>query len=177
MKKLLLLFMVAFMICIIRVDAITEDELYTKLTQEYTVNGATFKATDTQKNLIKTYLKQYEVNSTDADYIVTKLEEVFNVLKTSGKTSFYNLSAKDKKKIVDLVAEVAANTSVDVAIVDGELKVYVPGTNKGEVFYETPVNPITTGEMAQTNRTLIMASLGIFTVIGMALAFRKIRNA
>ena len=168
------LFIVVFMICIVRVDAISEDELYTKLTQEYVVNGATFRPTDSQKNLIKRYLDQYDVSSEHANYIVGKLEEVFGVLKDSGKTSFYDMSTSEKQKVVDLVGEVATNTSVDVAVVDGELIVYEPGSNKTEVFYEAPVKPV---EVAQTSRTLIMAGLGIFTVVGFALALRKIRNA
>ena len=175
MKKIVFLFVLLFTVFITKVDAISEDELYNKLTQEYTVNGATFKATDTQKNLIRTYLDQYDVSSNDADTIVAKLEEVFNVLKVSGKTSFYDMSSSDKKKVVNLVKEVADSTSIDVAIVDGELIVYVPDTNKGEKFYVTPVNPV--NEVVQTNRTLIMAGLGMITVIGLALAFRKIRDA
>ena len=175
MKKYVLLCVLLFTVFIIRVDAISEDTLYNKLTQEYNVNGVTFKANDVQKNLIRTYLDQYDISSNDADIIVAKLEEVFNVLRTSGKTSFYKMSSSDKRKIVALVSEVANSTSVDVAIVDNELIVYVPDTNKGEKFYVTPVHPI--NEVAQTNRTLVIAGLGMFTVIGMALAFRKIRNA
>ena len=176
MKKFLV-FMIAFIIGLTNVKAITETELLERITKSYDVNGVTFSATDSQKVLVERYLNQYEVSSKDADYIVSKLEEVFNVLKVSGKKSFYDLSAADKKKIVSLVADVATNTSVDVAIVSGKLVVYLPNTNKGEVFYETPIHPIANGEITQTNRTLVISGLGVFTVIGMTLAFRKIRNA
>ncbi len=176
MKKLLVLFLL-FIIGIANVKAISESELLNRLTKPYTVNGATFQATDEQKVLIERYLNQYEVSSTDADYIVSKLEEVFNVLKNSGKTSFYDLSSRDKQKIISLVADVATNTSVDCAIVDGSLVVYVPGSNRGEVFYEAPVNPTKTGKITQTNRTFTLFGVGMFAVIGMALVLRKIRNA
>ena len=63
------------------VHAMTEDELFSKLTQSYKVNGVTFQVTDSQKTLIERYLKQYDVSSEDADYIVSKMEAVFNVLK------------------------------------------------------------------------------------------------
>ena len=175
-KKLLVLLFI-FIFGITKVSAITESELLEKLTGKHEVNGVTFEATDSQKELIERYLDQYEVSNTDADYIVSKLEEVFNILESSGKTSFYDLSATEKQTIISLVADVASNTDVDVAIVDGELVVYVPGTNRGEEFYKTPVNPRENGEITQTNRTVVVAGLGIITVLGMALAFRKIRNA
>ena len=40
------------------IDAL--QELKSKLTQSYTVNGATFKATDSQKTAIEQYLNQYK---------------------------------------------------------------------------------------------------------------------
>ena len=176
MKKFLMLLLL-FVIGVANVKAISESELLDRLTKSYTVNGATFQATDEQKVLIERYLNQYEVSSTDADYIVAKLEEVFNVLKSSGKMSFYDLSASDKQKIISLVADVAANTSIDCAIVDGNLVVYVPGSNRGKVFYEAPVVPNKTGKITQTSGTLVLAGFGMFAVIGLALALRKIRNA
>ena len=176
MKRFLIL-IVLFIVGIVNVKAITESELLDRLTKSYTVNGATFRATDEQKVLIERYLNQYEVSETDADYIVGKLEEVFDILRKSGKTSFYKLSTSEKSKIVSLVADVASNTSVDCAIVDGKLVVYVPGSNRSEVFYETPVNPTKIGKITQTNRTVVIAGFGMFAVIGMALALRKIRNA
>ena len=176
MKKFLVL-LVLFIVGVVNVRAITESELLEKLTKSYTINGATFQATDEQKVLIERYLNQYEVSSAHADYIVGKLEEVLNVLKDSGEKSFYDLSNGDKQRIISLVADVAVNTSVDCAIVDGKLVVYVPDSNRGEVFYESPVNPVKTGKITQTNRTLIMAGFGLFAVIGMAFALRRVRDA
>lgn len=171
MKKLLVLVCV-FFIGLASVNAMSEKELKSKLTQSYTVNGATFKATDSQKTAIEQYLNQYKVSSSDADYIVSKLEEAFNVLKASGKTSFYKMSKTDKNKIIALVSDVATHTSVKVAIVKGNLVVYKPGTN--EIFYETPVNPVN-GDVVQTSRGLTVAVAGIISAIGIAIALRKVR--
>ena len=171
MKKFLVL-LVALSFGLTSVSAITEAELKEKLSQSYTVNGSTFKATDEEKTLIERYLDQYEVTSADADVIVAKLQAVFDVLENSGKKTFQELSDADKARVVALVADVDATDSIDCAIVDGVFIVYVPNTNKGRVFYESPVKPI-----AQTNRDLIVAGLGVISVIGMALAFRKVKNA
>lgn len=174
MKKLLLVIALVLAFGVTKTYAITESELYSKLTQEYEVNGVKFKATDAQKNLIKQYLDQYEVSSGDADYIVSKLEETFGILRNSGKKSFYDLSSSDKQTIIAIVADVSANTSLDCAIVDGELVVYQPDTNKTEVFYEAPVNPI-----AQTDSTstIVIASLGLVSLLGIGLALYKVKNA
>ena len=176
MKKVLLLVLL-FVIGVANVKAITESELLERLTKSYTVNGATFQATDEQKVLIERYLDQYDVSSAHADYIASILEEAIERLRASGKTSFYDLSASDKQRIIALVADVAANTSVDCAIVEGNLVVYVPGSNRAEVFYESPVTPTKVGKITQTNRTLVLSGFGLFSVIGIALALRKIRNA
>ncbi|MBR3162067.1 MAG: hypothetical protein IKF19_04985 [Bacilli bacterium] len=176
MKKLLIVVLL-FVIGVANVKAISESELLDRLTKSYTVNGATFQATDEQKVLIERYLDQYEVSSADADYIVAKLEEVFSVLRNSGKTSFYDLSSSEKQKIISLVADVAANTSIDCAIVNGNLVVYVPGSNRGKIFYESPVTPVKTGKITQTSGNLVLAGFGLFAVVGCALALRKIRNA
>lgn len=171
MKKLLVLVFALF-ISMTSVSAMSETQLKTKLTESKTINGVTFKASDSQKTAIEQYLNQYEVSSSDADYIVSKLNEAFNVLKASGKTSFYKMNKSDKNKIISLVSDVATNTSVKVAIVKGNLVVYKPGTN--EIFYETPINPVN-GDIVQTSRGLTIAIAGIISVIGIAIALKKVK--
>ena len=173
MKKCLVLLM-ALVFGLTSVSAMTEDELKEKLTQSYEVNGVVFKANDQQKTMIERYLEQYDVSSADADLIYSKLQAAFDILRASGKKSFYNLSSSDKNRIVALVGDVSANTSVNAAIVDGNLVVYVPGTPNGSVFYKAPVNPIA---QTDSNRSVIVAGLGLISLLGLALAFRKIKNA
>lgn len=171
MKKLLV-FVFAFFIGLVSVNAMSESELKTKLTQEYKVNGVTFKASDAQKTAMEQYLNQYNVSSSDADYIAGKLDEAFNVLRASGKTSFYKMSKADKNKIVALVSDVATHTSVKAAIIKNNLVVYKPGTS--DIFYETPINPIN-GDIVQTSRGLTVAVAGIISAIGIAIALRKVK--
>ena len=173
MKKCLVL-LAAVVFGLTSVSAMTEAELKEKLTQSYEVNGVTFQANDQQKVEIERYLNLYEVSSDDADYIYSKLQAALEILRASGKKSFYNLSSSDKNRIVALVADVTANTSVDAAIVDGLLVIYEPGTTSGTVFYKSPVNPIA---QTDSNRSVIVAGLGLISLLGLALAFRKIKNA
>ena len=174
MKKILV-FLAVLTFSLNTVNAMTEAELKEKLTQSRTVNGAKFEATDQEKTLIERYLNQYEVSSNDADYVVNKLNAVFDILKDSGKKTFQELSSADKQRIVAIVADVSANTDFDCAIVDGRFVLYVPNPdnpNEKEVFYKSPVKPI-----AQTNRDLLIAGLGIISALGIALAFKKVKNA
>ena len=171
MKKLLVFLFAAF-ISVTSVSAMSTKQLKAKLTDTYKVNGATFKASDAQKTAMEQYLNQYTVSKTDADYIAGKLDEAFNILKNSGKTSFYKMTKSDKNKIVALVSDVATHTSVKAAIVKNNLVVYKPGTN--EIFYETPINPIN-GDIVQTSRGLTVVIAGVISAIGIAIALRKVK--
>ena len=171
MKKLLVFLFAAF-ISVTSVSAMSTKQLKAKLTDTYKVNGATFKASDSQKTAMEQYLSQYTVSKAHADYIAGKLDEAFNVLRDSGKKSFYDMSKADKKKIVDLVSDVATNTSVKAAIVKNNLVVYKPGTN--DIFYETPIYPVN-GDIVQTSRGLTIVIAGIISVIGIAIALNRVK--
>ncbi len=174
MKKILLFLAVLF-VGITSTSAMTESELEAKLTKKYEVNGVTFQAKDSQKNLIKSYLKTYDISSSEADYISKKLDEAFDVLKKSGKKSFYDLSSADKKKIIALVADVSSNTSVKAAIEKIYLVVYKPNSN--EVFHKEPIYPTENGDIQQTSRNITLVVAGLISMAGIALAIKKIKNA
>ena len=171
MKKVLV-FLFALFISITSVSAMSEAKLKEKLTATYKVNGSTFKATDAQKTAMEQYLNQYNISSSDADYIAGKLDEAFNVLKNSGKKSFYDMTKADKDKIVALVSDVATHTSVKAAIVKNNLVVYKQGSS--DIFYETPINPVN-GDIVQTSRGLTVVFAGIISAIGIAIALKKVK--
>ena len=171
MKKILVFFFALF-VSVASVSAMSESKLIEKLSKEINVNGATYRISDSQKTALEQYLNQYDVSSSDADVIAEKFDAAFDILKNSGKKRFYDMSKSDKKKVVDLVTEVAETTSVKVAIVKDNLVVYKPGTT--EIFYETPINPIN-GDIVQTSRGLTVAIAGIISVIGLAIAMRKLK--
>ena len=171
MKKVLV-FIFALFISITSVSAMSEAKLKEKLTATYKVNGSTFKATDAQKTAMEQYLNQYDISSSDADYIAGKVDEAFNILKNSGKKSFYDMTKADKDKIVALVSDVATHTSVKAAIVKNNLVVYKQGSS--EIFYETPINPVN-GDIVQTSRGLTVVFAGIISAIGIAIALKKVK--
>lgn len=167
--KVLVFIFVAF-IGISNVSAMSESKLKTKLTSEFKVNGATFKASDSQKTALEQYLNQYDISKTDADYVAKKVDEAFDILRASGKKSFYDMSKADKNKVVALVSDVAANTSIKAAIVKNNLVIYKQGSS--DIFYETPINPI---DVVQTSRGLTVAIAGIISAIGIAIALTRVK--
>jgi hypothetical protein len=171
MKKIVV-FLMALFVGLVTVNAMTESELETKLTKQYTMNGVIFEATDSQKVLVKRYLDQYEVSSADCDYIAKKFDEAMEIVKASGVKDLYKLSRADKDKIIALVADVSANTSVTASIVKGTLVVYVPGTS--DVFAKEQIFP-KNGDVVQTSGNVTIAVAGLVSVLGLAIALRKLR--
>ena len=172
MKKVLV-FIFALFISITSVSAMSEAKLKEKLTATYKVNGSTFKASDAQKTALDQYLSQYTISSSDADYIAGKVDEAFDVLKNSGKKSFYDMKKADKDKVIALVSDVATHTSVKAAIVKNNLVIYKQGST--DIFYETPINPVN-GDIVQTSRGLTVAIAGIVSAIGIVIALLVVKN-
>ena len=172
MKKLLVL-LCALFVGIMSVSAMSESDLIKKLSEEYKVNGATYKISSSQKTAMEQYLNQYDISSEDADFIAKKVDAAFDVLRKSGKQRFYDMTQAEKQQVKDLVIEVANNTSVKVAIVKDNLVVYKPGTS--DIFYETPIYPVN-GDIVQTSRGLTVAIAGVISVIGIAAAVLVVRN-
>lgn len=180
MKKVIV-FLATLCVGLVSVSAMSESDLRAKLTQSYSVNGSTFVANSEQANLIDEYLRNYDITSTDADYIVTKLNEAMNVLKNSGKSSFYDMTKAQKDQIIGLVADVSANTGVKATIYKNNLYICnynstscVPGTSN--VFYSTPIYPSNTGSIRATGNGLTVAAAGLISVAGIAVALKKAKE-
>lgn len=180
MKKVIV-FLATLCIGLVSVSAMSESELRTKLTQSYSANGASFAANSEQVNLIDQYLKNYDISSADADYISSKIDEAMNILRNSGKQSFYALSKADKDRVKGLVADVSANTGVKATISKGNLYVCnykstscVPGSSN--VFYSTPVNPSGNGSIRTTSAGMTVAATGLVSIAGAALAIKKAKE-
>lgn len=120
----------------LNISAMSESDLYAKLSATYDINGYKFSLSDGDKVLAKKYLDSYEVSSEDADYIATKIDEVVSEMRKSGVTDFSDFSklpSSLKSKLRKLVEDVAANTSVNATVKKGFVVVYSPD---GKVFAE-----------------------------------------
>ena len=132
MKKLFMISLVMFGLVfgIKSVNAMTEEELITKMTKAYTINGSEYKMDDADIVLLKRYLKEYDLSSADADYISSKVDAAISIVKKSGKTNFKDFSKQTKEDLKKLVEDVSANTSVKASVTSGSVVVYTPEGTK-----------------------------------------------
>ena len=77
MKKLgYLLFAVLLFVGVVKVNAMSEEDLKKALTQTIEINGTKVSIDDATKTAIERYLNQYEVSSSDADYINERINKL-----------------------------------------------------------------------------------------------------
>ena len=153
------------------VNAMTEAQLKTKLTQSITINGTEVSLTADEKNLVTKYLNEYEVSSKDADYISGKVDEAISILKSEGKTDFKELSSSAKTKLKALVSDVAANTSVNATVTNGSIVIY---NGDGTVFAEVDKLVKQTG--TESNKLTIVASIAAaVTLVGAYFVVRQVK--
>ena len=106
------------------------------------------------------------------DYISGKIDEAIAIIKASGVKDLYKLFLSDKDKIIALVADISANTSVKASITKGYLVIYVPGTS--DIFAKEQIFP-KNGDVVQTSDNLTIAVAGLVSILGIAVALRKLR--
>ena len=128
MKKLLVLSfaVLSFLVGVKTTYAMTEQELKTKLSKTYTINGAEFKVDSDNLVLLQRYLDAYDVSSADAQYIADRVDEAVAIIQRSGKTNINDLSASTKNELKALVEKVSANTSVKATVTKGSIVIYKP---------------------------------------------------
>ena len=125
MKRTLILSAAALLLFTPKVSAMTESELENKLTKEYTINGATFKANDSQIAQIQRYLANNEISESDCEYIANQIDNVVDIIKSSGATKLSEVKGTYYDKIVAVASNISKNTKVKVTLSsNGVLSVY-----------------------------------------------------
>ncbi len=173
MKKLfVMLVAVALFGGVAKVNAMSEDELYNKLTKSYTINGETYKVSDAVKKQIKDYLKDFEVSSKDADYISGKVDEL---VKTAEKSNVKpdEIPATVKTAFIEAVRDVAANTSVNATISEGNDGLVLTVLDENGEVYSKIDNADVTIRKTGSEAYIVMIA-GAISVIGFAVIAKKV---
>lgn len=154
----------------LKVNAMSESELYSKITKSYTINGQTYKIDNSYAVEIKRYLDTYDVTDDEANYIATQIDEAVKVVASSGVTDIKNLSNENKDKLKSLVSNVKNNTSVNATVdKDGNLVIY---DKDGNVF-----SKITKDMVRKTGNgylTVIVSSISIIGLLVIAMKSKKL---
>ena len=173
MKKLsyLLLAILSF-VFVLKVDSLTEAQLKEALTQTITINGKEVSIDSQAKAAIERYLSQYDISSTDADYINTKINAAISILKSEGQTDFKKLSTSAKDKLKGLVKDVTDNTSVKATVTNGSIVVY---DKDGDTFFEVSKLVKQTGSSV-TITAIVTAMSFIIVAAGACLVVKQVRE-
>ena len=164
MKKTILIitFMALVFLGLTNVKAASESELLSKLSQGYIVDGETVKAPDYQINEAKRYLNKYEVSETDCDFIISKIDEIYELAKNEKAKSFTELSSSGKSKAVSVVAEISSKTSVKATLTkNGILTIY---ESDGKTVFAEIIDKDITKQTGLNNVVLI--TISIVSVLG-----------
>ncbi len=169
MKKVILVFALVAFLGIINVKAATESDLLAKLSQGYVVDNETVKASDYQISEAKRYLNKYDVSESDADFIIAKIDEIYNLAKADKAKSFTELSDASKTKAVSIVAEISNKTSVKATLTkNGILTIY---ESDGKTVFTEIVDKDITKQTGSNN--VLFIALGIVSVFGIAYVAKK----
>ena len=169
MKKTFIVALAAFLLFGASVSAMSEEDLEATLTATYTINGATFKASDSNIALVRRYLAENEISEADCDYIAAKFNEAIEIIEKSGVTKLSDLSSTYKNQISALATQVSKNTAVKVTIAgNGNITVY---NTDGSKF-------ATVGSaIKNTGAVSTVVVLGAISTVGAIYFANKVRKA
>lgn len=175
MKKVLFSILAAvLLVSTTSVSAMTEDQLFDKLTAEYTINGETVQATNAQKAELERYLSEFDISSSDADFIAEKFDEILKIAQDGNASSFTDLTDSEVKKVVKIVSEVSDKTSVKVSLTEGGVLTIYDKDGK------TPFTVIKDKDMViqntDSNSAMILVA-GAVSLLGIAVITKKIAGA
>ena len=159
-KGFLVALVITLMMSITNVSAMTKDELKTKLTKEYTINGATFKASASDIAQIERYLEQNNISA--------KVDEAVSIIEAGNATKLEELTTTEKDKLVALLSDISNTTSVKVTVNKGVITVYnVDGTEFTKI----------TDMIKQTgaNYTIVIIA-GVISILGFLVIANKMKK-
>lgn len=168
MKKMLFaaLFSVMCLVGMTNVSAMTEEELKSKLTATYTVNGVEWSISNGYKNQLEQYLANNDLSSADCDYIASVADKALAIVEAGSATSVSELTRSEKDKLKELVKDVSNNTAVKATVTDkGTFILYNLDGSKFGTIDKTSVK--------QTGTQDIVIIAGAVSLLGIAIVLRK----
>lgn len=172
-KKLsLALLLAAGLVAVAPVNAMTEAELKTKLTQEYTVNGRTEKVKEDVVVQIERYLNKYEVSSADCDYIAKKIDEGLDLVRKGNATEWRQLTASEKEGLITIINDVSRKTSVKASLTKGGELIVYEADGKTEF---TRINDLI--KNTDDSMSIVLVSSAAISLVGLLLIIKRVVKA
>ncbi len=174
MKKIIMMLLaIALIFSVVSpVSALTEREVLDKLEDTYTINGAEFKISPALKKIIEDYAKEFEVPDKDLQALDTAIRKAIDIVKGTKATSIDNLPKAAKGELLNILAGLRSETSINVTYTDGVLTIYSP--KDGSVFEKVTDLVKQTG--TETNSLAILAGASFIVMLaGAFVVVRKVR--
>ena len=173
MKKLLIAsILAALFVGTLNVSAMTEEELRKRFDETVVIEGATYGLTAGEKKAADDYLANHELSSADCDYISSKMDEAKTILHNEGKGNLKKMSESTKNKLKQLVADIAANTSVKATVTTGALVIL---NEDGSTFYEA-TKLVKQTSTASSSIAIIAGCAFVVTLVGACLIIKQVKN-
>ncbi len=154
------------------VFAMTEAELTAKVKATYDINGHQLKVPTKYVNLYDDYVSEFELSSSDCQYIADQIDMLVEAARRNGVTSIKEIETKCAEELRKACANVSANTGVKATILaDGRVSVS-KYNNPNEVFAIVGVHIAT-----NTGSTGLVYVAGLITLLGASLLVYKIKKA
>ncbi len=164
-----LLVVVAFM-GIANVYAMSEEDLKTKVSGTFNVNGVNLTIPSSYIKQLGDYLDEFEVSEEDCQYVSDQVDILLNAAKTKGVKSRDDFRKKCQEEIKTACANVSANTKIKATILsDGSVSISKYGSNEE---YTRLLNVI-----QNTGSAKILLIAGIISALGACLLVFKLRRA
>lgn len=175
MKKLSVIALVAslFFFSLTSVSAMSEADLKAKFEGTLTLNGEKYGLAGSVITYVERYLNQYDVNSTDADFIAKRVDKAKKIIEKDGHAVFEDFSSDTKQQLRTLVDEIVAETSVKARLESGAVIIL---NSDGSVFTEVTELVKQTG--VETSYTALIASISLIIVAaGTCLIVRQVKTS
>ena len=162
---------VTLFVGLINVSAMSETELRNKVGNEFNINGKIIEIPATYLAQLDSYLSEFELSSSDCDYISSQLDILISDARQQDVSSFDDLYKRCSSTIKAIASNISANTGVKIIVLNNG-KLQVNKYNSNEIW-----GIIDTKIITNTNSMNFLYIALAVTVLGFILLAIKVKKA
>lgn len=172
MKRVLqsILVLVISLFGILNVNAKTESELISYMSQTFNIAGSEFKLSEGDLLRLERYLNEYDISSDNIDKIIVEVDNIVELLNNCGVSNPTKLNKENAKKLFNMAQNAAklAGASLTYDATNKVISIY----RDAKLFDVVPINQY---KLAQTggNNTIYYVISGLFLISGITILYRK----
>lgn len=173
LMRVTVLAVVLMLVLTVKTFAMSQSDFVSYVSKAYTINGATFQITSSQKVKLEKYLADHPITESEADQMRAKFDNVIAYIESTGAKSVDAMTKSQKETLLAKANEVAAVVGVNITY---------NSSDKVLEFYKDGVKITTValkGGLVQTgssNYMYVVAPVAaVVLVIGGIVFYKKVR--